>query len=60
MQTRGDLQGAEEYYLRAIHLDPSDGEIKLMYANLIWELRHDRHEALPHFKQAVQAAPENR
>ena len=43
-----------------MHLDPSDGEITLQYAKVIWELRQDRHEALPFFKQAVQAAPQNR
>lgn len=54
------MQAAEEYYSRAIQVDPTDGEVNVQYAQLIWQLHCDRHEALPYFKQAVEAAPGNR
>ncbi|XP_021722184.1 uncharacterized protein LOC110689711 [Chenopodium quinoa] len=54
-----DLRGAEEYYSRAILMDPGDGEILSQYAQLIWELHGDEERALSYFQRSVQASPEN-
>ncbi|KAM1439488.1 hypothetical protein ACFX13_013046 [Malus domestica] len=40
-RSKGDLQGAEEYYLQAILADPGGGEIMAQYATLEWEPHHD-------------------
>ncbi|KAD3068542.1 hypothetical protein E3N88_36422 [Mikania micrantha] len=37
-QKKQDLQGAEEYYSRAILVDPNDGGILSQYAKLLWEV----------------------
>ncbi|XP_004296533.1 PREDICTED: uncharacterized protein LOC101307105 [Fragaria vesca subsp. vesca] len=58
-QTKGDLQGAEEYYLRATVSDPGDGEILAQYAQLVWELHHDSKKASSYFERAVEATPED-
>ncbi|KAM1195815.1 hypothetical protein ACFX13_022770 [Malus domestica] len=58
-QSKGDLQGAEEHYLRAILTDLGDGEIMAQYATLVWELHHDSKKALSYFERAVQANPED-
>ncbi|XP_009357967.2 uncharacterized protein LOC103948653 [Pyrus x bretschneideri] len=58
-QSKGDLQGAEEHYLRAILTDLGDGEIMAQYATLAWELHHDSKKALSYFERAVQANPED-
>ncbi|KAK3019094.1 hypothetical protein RJ639_004963 [Escallonia herrerae] len=55
--SKGDLEGAEYYYSRAILADPGDGEIIAQYAKVAWELHHDQDKALSHFERAVQAAP---
>ncbi|KAI4345896.1 hypothetical protein L6164_012982 [Bauhinia variegata] len=57
VQSKKDLQAAEEYYSRAILADPHDGEILSEYAQLVWELHHDQEKALLYFEQAVQASP---
>lgn len=54
-----DLIGAEEYYSRAILMDPGDGEILSLYAQLTMELHGDEERALSYFQRAVQASPEN-
>lgn len=59
-QSKGDLQGAEEYYSRAILADPADGEIISQYASLVWELHRDRNKAESYFERAVQATPQDR
>lgn len=59
-QTKGDLQGAEEYYLRATVSDPGDGEILAQYAQLVCELHHDSKKASSYFERAVEATPEDR
>lgn len=56
-QSKGDLQGAEEYYSSAILADPQDGEVLSEYAKLVWELHHDQDKALVYFERAIQAAP---
>ncbi|GAU19317.1 hypothetical protein TSUD_336030 [Trifolium subterraneum] len=54
-----DLEGAEEYYSRAILADPNDGEVLSQYGKLIWELYHDQERASSYFEQAVQASPDD-
>lgn len=54
-----DLGGAEEYYSRAILVDPRDGEVLSQYAQLIWELHRDEVRASSYFQRAVQASPED-
>lgn len=60
LQAKNDLQGAEEYYSRAILIDPKDGEILSQYAKLVWELHNDKDKAIGYFERAVQAATEDR
>ncbi|CAN1144868.1 hypothetical protein LINPERPRIM_LOCUS16865 [Linum perenne] len=57
LQSKGDLHSAEEYYQRAILVEPEDGEILMHYAKLVWELYHDRDRAKGFFERATQAAP---
>ncbi|KAF2314049.1 hypothetical protein GH714_021744 [Hevea brasiliensis] len=57
---KGDLLGAEEYYLRAVVADPGDGEIMSLYAKLVCELHQDHDKASSYFERAVQATPEDR
>ncbi|KAK8464150.1 hypothetical protein PHAVU_011G133545 [Phaseolus vulgaris] len=59
LQSNGDLQGAEEYFLRATMADPNDGETLTQYAKLAWENHHDKDRALVYFERAVQAAPQD-
>ncbi|KAI7744440.1 hypothetical protein M8C21_016571 [Ambrosia artemisiifolia] len=56
-QTRGDLAGAEEYYLRALQADPADSEVASQCAQLAWELHHDKDKASGFFGQALEADP---
>lgn len=60
LQFKGDLQGADAYYSRAILADPKDGEILSQYAKLVWELHHDQDRALSYFERAAQASPQDR
>lgn len=60
LQSKGDVQGAEEYYSRAILADPKDGEVLSQYAKLIWELHQDHERASSYFERAVEASPEDR
>ena len=60
LQTKRDVQGAEEFYSRAMLTDPKDGEIIAQYAKVVWEFYHDGDKASSYFERAVQAAPENR
>ncbi|XWS13928.1 hypothetical protein CRYUN_Cryun36dG0080800 [Craigia yunnanensis] len=57
--SKGDLQGAEEYYHRATLEDPEDGEILLQYAKIVWDLHQDKDRALSYFERAVQASPQD-
>ncbi|TKY51825.1 uroporphyrinogen-III synthase [Spatholobus suberectus] len=59
LQSNGDLQGAEEYFLRATLADPNDGEILMQYGKLVWENHLDKDRALVYFERAVQAAPQD-
>ncbi|KAL8262826.1 hypothetical protein R6Q59_024175 [Mikania micrantha] len=56
-QTKRDLEGAEEYYLRALHADPGDGEVASQCAQLAWELHRDKDKASSYFEQALKADP---
>ncbi|XP_076942143.1 uncharacterized protein LOC143611927 [Bidens hawaiensis] len=58
-QSKGDLQGAEQYYSRAILADANDGEILSQYAKLLWELHRDRERATTYFERAIQVASED-
>ncbi|KAG8480995.1 hypothetical protein CXB51_025636 [Gossypium anomalum] len=57
--SKGDLQGAEDYYHRATLADPEDSEILLQYAKILWDLHHDKDRALSYFERAVQASPQD-
>ncbi|XP_076896509.1 uncharacterized protein LOC143549495 isoform X2 [Bidens hawaiensis] len=57
IETKGDLEGAEEYYLRALQADPRDGEVASQCGQLVWELHHDKDKASGYFAQALEAAP---
>lgn len=59
-QSKGDLLGAEEFYLRATLADPKDGEILMQYAKLVWELHHDQDRARSYFESAARASPQDR
>lgn len=59
-QSKGDLQGAEEYYTRAIREDSSNGQIMSQYANLMWQVYQDKERADTYFKQAIEANPIDR
>ncbi|XP_039003809.1 uncharacterized protein LOC120130695 [Hibiscus syriacus] len=54
-----DLQGAEEYYGRAVLVDPKDGKTLSQYAKLVWELHHNEERASNYFERAVQASPQD-
>lgn len=59
-QSKGDLHGAEEYYSRAIDEDPHNEEILSIYANIVWQLHHNKDRAVAYFERAVAATPEDR
>ncbi|XP_027935510.1 uncharacterized protein LOC114190722 [Vigna unguiculata] len=59
LQSNGDLQEAEEYFLRATMADPNDSETLTQYAKLTWENHRDKDTALVYFERAVQAAPQD-
>ncbi|XP_057547922.1 uncharacterized protein LOC130826318 [Amaranthus tricolor] len=59
LQRKGDLQGAEDYYFRAMKVEPTDGEILSQYALLVWELHHDQERASAFFELAAQTAPKD-
>ncbi|XP_027365197.1 uncharacterized protein LOC113872118 [Abrus precatorius] len=59
LQSNGDHQGAEGYFLRATQADPNNGEILMQYAKLVWENHHDKDRALVYFERAAQAAPQD-
>lgn len=60
LQGKQDLEGAEEYYSRAILADPMDGEALVMSAKLVWQLHRDHDKATSYFEQAIQATPTER
>lgn len=58
-QVRKDYLKAEEYCGRAILVNPNDGNVLAMYAELIWKIHKDSSRAENYFNQAVAAAPED-
>ncbi|XP_076959787.1 uncharacterized protein LOC143635963 [Bidens hawaiensis] len=56
-ETKGDLEGAEKYYVRALQADPRDGEVASQCGQLVWECHHDKDKASGYFVQALEAAP---
>ncbi|XP_039020987.1 uncharacterized protein LOC120152995 [Hibiscus syriacus] len=59
LQSKGDLQGAEDYYHRATLADPEDSKNLMQYAKIVWDLHHDKDRALSYFERAVQASPQD-
>ncbi|KZV46786.1 hypothetical protein F511_15346 [Dorcoceras hygrometricum] len=59
VRSRGEFFKAEEYYDRAMMADPNNGQLMCNYAKLVWELYHDKEQALAYFERAVHAAPED-
>ena len=57
---KGDARRAEEYYSRAMLVDPGDGEIMSQYAKLVWDVHRDEECASSYFERAAKASPENR
>lgn len=57
LESRGEFFKAEEYYDRAIMIDPNNGEVLCRFAKLVWELYRDREQALTYFERAALAAP---
>ncbi|XP_024982651.1 uncharacterized protein LOC112519011 [Cynara cardunculus var. scolymus] len=57
--SNGDLNGAEEYYLRVTQTDANDGESLMQYAKLVWELHGDKNRASAYLERAVHAAPQD-
>lgn len=59
LQSKGDLQGAEDYYYRAAVMDPKDGKAQFLYAKLMWDCHHDKDRASSFFRKASKAAPKD-
>ncbi|XP_031377961.1 uncharacterized protein LOC116193281 isoform X1 [Punica granatum] len=59
LQSKGDLDVAEDYFFRATLADPDSTEILLEYAQFVWEVRHDCERALTYFERATQVAPQD-
>ena len=58
-QVRKDYLRAEEYCGRAILVNPNDGNVLAMYAELVWMIHKDSSRAESYFNQAVAAAPDD-
>ncbi|OIW01768.1 hypothetical protein TanjilG_03906 [Lupinus angustifolius] len=58
-QSKRDIEGAEEYFLRDTRADPNDGEILMYYAKLVWEQHHDEDKALDYFECADRPSPQD-
>lgn len=58
-QVRKDYLRAEEYCGRAILVNPNDGNVLALYAELVWMVHKDSSRAESYFNQAVAAAPDD-
>ncbi|XP_023759829.1 uncharacterized protein LOC111908220 [Lactuca sativa] len=56
LQSRGDLTGAEDYFLRATLEDPNDGQTLMQYAKFVLEVHGDQDKALSYFEKAALVA----
>ncbi|CAH9103800.1 unnamed protein product [Cuscuta europaea] len=57
LQSKGNMSEAEEQYFLATLADPKDGNTLAHYAQMVWELYHDKDRAHWYFKRALLAAP---
>uniref|UniRef100_A0A9I9CNU7 Tetratricopeptide repeat-like superfamily protein n=1 Tax=Cucumis melo TaxID=3656 RepID=A0A9I9CNU7_CUCME len=57
--SEGKLDEAEEQSYQATITYPEDGEILVLYAQLVWELHHDQAKASSYFERAALVAPNN-
>ena len=53
------LYRAEDYFKRAIQVEPQDAEALGLYADFLWRVRNDLWEAEERYLQAVAADPKN-
>ncbi|KAG0459045.1 hypothetical protein HPP92_022173 [Vanilla planifolia] len=60
IQCKGDLHRAEEYYSRAILVDPGDADTVSQYGKLVWELHHDYDRASSYLERAANLDQTNR
>lgn len=58
-QVKRDLAKAEEYYARAILVNPRDGNVLALYADLIWRTQKNASHAHAYFDQAVKSSPDD-
>lgn len=50
---------AEEYFKRAVKVEPKDAEAHNKYANFLWQVRNDLWAAEETFLEAISADPSN-
>lgn len=53
------LNRAEEYFKRAVKIEPADAEAYNKYANFLWKVRNDLWSAEETFLEAISADPTN-
>ncbi|CAE5956527.1 unnamed protein product [Arabidopsis arenosa] len=59
LEYKGDLTGAEGYYLKCTVVEPCDGVALANYGRLVMKLHQDEAKAMSYFERAVQASPED-
>lgn len=50
---------AEEYFKRAVAVEPADAESLRKYGNFLWKVRNDLWSAEETFLEAISSDPEN-